>query len=72
VKDFPEPTPWNGPPRAQDDPGRSDGRPVTYRCLDCSWHGKGLFLRAAHWTSTQHHIVTEGDPRYERRRSKVG
>lgn len=72
MTEFPEPYPWNGPPEAKDDPGRASGRPEPYRCLDCPWHGKGLFLYVAHWTSTKHQIVSKVDPRYERRRRARG
>ena len=60
-----EPTTFNGGPRAQDNPGTSNGRPVKYRCRDCAWSGNGSIARAAHWRATGHTTLPGDDPRFK-------
>jgi len=56
---------WNGEPGAEHDPGRSDGQPVAYRCLECPWRDHGVLLSTAHVQATGHRVVSKGDPRYD-------
>lgn len=57
---------YNGEPGPEHDPGRSNGQPVTYRCLTCGWRGKGSIARAEHFRRTNGHglIVPKDDPRF--------
>lgn len=61
VKDFPEPTQWNGPD-LRDWP-HSDGVPIPYFCLDCGWQGRGMDKRFEHFYLTRHHVIWGKDPR---------
>lgn len=46
--------------------GRTNGHPVTYRCLRCGWRGQGSIARAEHHRRTNGHgiIVPKDDPRF--------
>jgi len=48
---FPEPTPFNGDPEPEDI-GRG---PLAYRCVDCSWTGRGV-QAFDHHTTTGHAV----------------
>lgn len=72
---FPEPTSFNGGPRAQDDPGRADGKGDQFRCLVCGWTGRGYSERFAHKRAyPDHFVVVKGHPRFNdppRQKSEV-
>ena len=54
---------FNGEPGPEHDPGRSNGQPEPWKCLDCPVGGRGFVKRSRHWYQTEHRIVWAGDPR---------
>lgn len=55
---------WKTTDRADEQLGRTDGRPTRYRCRDCAWSGNGSLARAAHWRATGHTVLPASDPRF--------
>jgi len=44
--------------------GRSNGQPELYRCLTCTWQGRGIFAATEHWRTTEHNVKPASDPRF--------
>lgn len=54
---------WKTTNPADNELGRSNGRPFRFRCLDCAWTGASPMARRHHWVVTEHRIVYRDDPR---------
>jgi hypothetical protein len=58
---------WLAHNRHDNELGRSNGKPVPYRCLQCDWAGKGMMAASEHYRVTGHSAKPADDPRFTRK-----
>ena len=61
---------WKATNRDDERLGRSNGKPQSFRCVQCEWRGKGILQATQHWYATSHNVKPASDPRFRQTAQK--